>query len=526
MEKSFSTLEIKTLDHEKREIDGIASTPAVDRVGDIVEPTGLSFQKEAPLLLNHKSDQPVGTVTFGKATPKGLPFKAKIAKVDEPGAVKDRTDEAWHSVKHGLLKGVSIGFIPRESKPLSNGGTRFTKADVHELSLTAVPANPEATITAFKAVDSSPAVPEWLAKSGMSKEVIAKYMQLQSTGPKPTAAPEAKSIAVTNQPTIHKESNTLNANHTNANHFIRAAIAKTIAGNGTADAYAANRWGADSDTARYVKAAVSANTAGIDASVALTVGTISRQQFVQAVFSRSILGQLQGLVRVPAITRINTEATPLAAAFYGEGVNAPVAQGAVGVYLTDKRKVGIVSVISNELLQMTDETAETTISGMLQRALSRGLDNAFVGSQARDNVSAAGLASMATQASSFTAGVEAFTGDLTTASVLVNPLTAVTLRSPTETQITAKGGIYGGLPVIGSYAVPAGSLFIVDATRVLAFIGDAAVTPFPSGLVYGLGATPTVPVDMFQTSQVALLGEQYADWQFAPGAAVQVNLAA
>lgn len=318
----------------------------------------------------------------------------------------------------------------------------------------------------------------------------------------------------------------MNANNTNANHFIRAAIAKTIAGT-SAGNFAATRWGTDSDTARYVKAAVSPITAGTDAQEqGLAVGTISRKQFVEAVFSRSILGQLQGLARVPAITRINTEATPLAGAFYGEGTNAPVAQGSVGVYLTDKRKVGIISVISNELLQMTDETAETTISGMLQRALSRGLDKAFIGSQERDDVNAAGLASMATQASSFLAGIEAFTGDLTTASVLVNPLTAVTLRSPTETQVTAKGGVYGGLPAIASYAVPANTLYIVDAARVLAFIGNAEVTPFPNGLVYGLGATPTVPVDMFQTSQVALLGEQYADWQFVPGAAVQVALTA
>jgi len=485
---------------------------------------GLTSKGSIPLLLDHKHDQPVGNVAFGQPTPKGLPFTARIARVDEPGEVKTRTDTAWHSVKHGLIKHVSIGFFPKESKALSNGGIHFTKADVHELSLTAVPANPEATITAFKAVDSSPAVPEWLAKSGMSKEVIEKYMQLQATGPKPTAAPEAKSIAVTNQPTIHKESNTLNANTNNANHFIRAAIAKTIAGTNS-EAFAASRWGADSDTARYIKAAVNPITAGTDASGALTVGTISRQQFVQAVFSRSILGQLQGLVRVPAITRINTEATPLAGAFYGEWTNAPAAQGAVGVYLTDKRKVGIISVLSKELLQMTDETAETTISGMLQRALSRGLDNAFVGSQVRDNVSPSGLASMATQAGSFAAGIEAFTGDLTVASVLVNPLTAVTLRSPTETQITARGGVYGGLNAIASYAVPAGSLFIVDASRVLAFIGDAAVTPFHDGMVTGFGATPTVPVDMFQTSQVALLGEQYADWQFVPGAAVQVTLA-
>lgn len=548
LSKSIAGFEVKSVNEDKREIRGWASTPTPDRVNDVIDPMGLTSKGSIPLLLDHKHDQPVGNVEFGQPTPKGFPFTAKIAKVDEPGEVKTRTDTAWHSVKHGLIKHVSIGFFPKESKPLSNGGIHFTKADVHELSLTAVPANPEATITGIKAVVVDPAVPEWLARSGMSKEVIAKYMQLNADDLKHTAVPLVKPIVVqtpvakaapkTNiQSTVNKD-NTMN---TNANHFIRAAIAKTIAGTNS-EAFAANRWGADSDTARYIKAAVNPITAGTDASGALTVGTISRQQFVQAVFSRSILGQLQGLVRVPAITRINTEATPLAGAFYGEGTYAPVAQGAIGVYLTDKRKVGILSVISSELLQMTDETAETTISGTLQRALSRGLDNAFVGSQIRGDTSPAGLASVATQIpavtamvgnvstvdvpATFAAGVAAFTGDPTMASVLVNPLTAMTLRSPTETQITARGGVYGGLLAVTSEAVPVGALFIVDASRVLAFIGDATVTPFRDGSVAGLGATPTVPVNLFQTSQVALLGEQYADWQFAPGAAVQVTLAA
>jgi len=539
LEKSFSTLEIKALHEERREIEGIASTPTVDRVGDIVEPAGLSFSKEAPLLLNHDHSQPVGTVTFSQPTAKGLPFKAKIAKVSEPGKVKDRTDEAWHSVKNGLIKGVSIGFIPQESKPLSNGGTRFTKADVHELSLTAIPCNPEAVITAFKSVQGTAMpVPEWLAKSGLPQTVIDKYMQTQISGAKLSTAETSDALAprsymsatdVTPLPKTptQKDSNTMHANNSNANYFIRSVIAKAAVGAGGAAAaagYATSRWGALSDTTKVVKALVAPLTAGADASGALTLGDLSRQQFVQSVFSRSILGQLEGLVRVPAITRINTEETPAAAAFFGEGAGCPVAQGSIGVQLVDKRAVGVISVLSQELLRATDDAAEATISAILQRALSRGLDNALVGSQVRDNVYPAGLASVATQAGSFSAGIEAFTGDLTVASVLVNPLTAVTLRSPTETQITAKGGIYGGLPAIGSYAVPANKLFIVDATRILAYIGLAVVEASEHGSVYG--ANETVPVNMFQTSQVALRAGLYADWEFVPGAAVEVSLTA
>jgi HK97 family phage prohead protease len=130
----------------------------------VVEQLGLTFQKETPLLLNHKIDQPVGTVQFGTPTAKDLPFRAQIPKVDEEGEVKRRTDEAWHSVKSGLIKGVSIRFRSTEYTYKDDGGMHYKKADIFELSLTAIPCNPEALITAFKSLsyfsDDAPTTPE------------------------------------------------------------------------------------------------------------------------------------------------------------------------------------------------------------------------------------------------------------------------------------------------------------------------------------------------------------------------------
>jgi HK97 family phage prohead protease len=183
---AFSAITIKSLNEDSREIEGMASTPALDRVKDIVEPLGLTFAKDAPLLLNHDHHSPVGTVQFGAPTEKGLPFRAKIAKVDEAGVVKDRCDEAWHSVKSGLIKAVSIGFVPDEYELLGEGkGVRFTKANVHELSLVAIPANPEAVITAFKSLA--------LAETAEAVEV---------TGEKPVV--EAAAVATTVETTVVK----------------------------------------------------------------------------------------------------------------------------------------------------------------------------------------------------------------------------------------------------------------------------------------------------------------------------------
>jgi hypothetical protein len=310
--------------------------------------------------------------------------------------------------------------------------------------------------------------------------------------------------------------------NTQENVFLRAAILKGMHGM-VADRVAAKLWGDSSESAQYIKAAVSPMTAGPDASGLLTIGTLSRAQFVKAVFSRQILGRIQGLTQVPPITRINFEASPVQAAFAGEGVPLPEGVGNIGVMLADKRKIGTLTVISDELLALTNDTAETTIQGILVRALSRGVDAALVGAQARGDVSPAGLASVATPVSgatltdAFAAGVDTFTGDLMTASVLVNPLTAVTLRSPTESLITANGGQYGGLPAVTSYGVPAGTLFIVDASRIVAAVGDVAVeVSSQASVIYGAAM-----VNAFQTGQRAVRCIQYVDWQFLPGVAVQ-----
>lgn len=133
-------------------IEGVATTPTPDRVGDVVEPMGAQFKTPMPLLLYHSHTAPVGNVTFAKPTSKGIPFKAAIPKVKEPGIVQDRVNEAIHSLKYNLINAVSIGFraVPGEVEQLATGGLRFLKWVWFELSLVPVPAQPEALIQLVK----------------------------------------------------------------------------------------------------------------------------------------------------------------------------------------------------------------------------------------------------------------------------------------------------------------------------------------------------------------------------------------
>lgn len=150
---AYSVLTVKAIDADQRVIRGVATTPTVDRVGDIVEPLGVKFENPLPLLWQHRHDAPVGEVTFNKPTRKGITFEARLPKIDEPGTLKDRVDEAWQSVKAGLVKGVSIGFRNVKHAVMENGGWQFLETEVFELSLVTIPANAEATIQNIKSAD-------------------------------------------------------------------------------------------------------------------------------------------------------------------------------------------------------------------------------------------------------------------------------------------------------------------------------------------------------------------------------------
>lgn len=154
LNRAYALLEIKSADDAARVLEGIATTPTPDRVGDVVEPLGAKFKNPLPLLWMHASDKPIGTATFGKATKDGIPFTAKIASVDEPGTLKDRLDEAWQSVRAKIVRGVSIGFRALEYAYMEGGGVRYVESEILELSLVAIPANADATIQTIKSIDS------------------------------------------------------------------------------------------------------------------------------------------------------------------------------------------------------------------------------------------------------------------------------------------------------------------------------------------------------------------------------------
>lgn len=190
MQRAYSVLTVKAVDDEKRIITGTATTPTPDRVGDIVEPLGVEFKNPMPLLWQHLSAQPVGQVRFNKPTKDGIDFEARLPNPTISSKLKERVDEAWESVKLGLVRAVSIGFRPKEYSFMDDGGIHFQETEVMELSLVTIPANADATIQTIKSLDAPV-----LAASGLEPSIIERPKPPGVTGkshPKLIPPKEAK----------------------------------------------------------------------------------------------------------------------------------------------------------------------------------------------------------------------------------------------------------------------------------------------------------------------------------------------
>lgn len=190
-QRAYSLLTIKSIDEDQRIITGIATTPAPDRVGDIVEPKGAIFELPLPLLFMHDKSQPIGKVIATRVTEAGIEITAQIAKVLEPGRLKDRLDEVWQMVKAGLLGGLSIGFLEREAKRIKDTfSTHYLKWLWIELSVVTVPANGQASITQIKSLDQ-----QQRAASGANRVVHLTAPGVSGTRkPEPPKGNEVKTI--------------------------------------------------------------------------------------------------------------------------------------------------------------------------------------------------------------------------------------------------------------------------------------------------------------------------------------------
>lgn len=164
--RAYALFDVKSLKEERRSFSGWATTPALDRVNDTINPLGVKFKNPMPLLHQHWTDRPIGTATFKKPTAAGIEFDADIPLIEEPPTLKERLDVAWGEIKHGLVRAVSIGFRPLKYAFKKDGGIDYQEIEVYELSSVTIPALPEAVITSVKSMNPT-----------LSREVIGQIRQ-------------------------------------------------------------------------------------------------------------------------------------------------------------------------------------------------------------------------------------------------------------------------------------------------------------------------------------------------------------
>ena len=130
-------------------VEFILSDATPDRMGDVIEADGWDledFKKNPVALFNHHSDFPIGNWANLRVLDGKLRGHLQLAKE----GTSERINEIRSLVEQGVLRAVSVGFLPVKSEPLTKdgGGYRFLKSRLVETSLVSVPANPNALAVA------------------------------------------------------------------------------------------------------------------------------------------------------------------------------------------------------------------------------------------------------------------------------------------------------------------------------------------------------------------------------------------
>ena len=148
--KQFN-FETKVLDEPNRIIEMIGSDESYDRVGDKMLMNGAvlsNYLKNAVIIANHNYGYAEKPTVIGRALDVKVVGSQMIFKVQF--AETNNGKEWFYLYSNKYMNASSIGFIPLEYKPNEKGGYDFTSWELLELSLVAVPCNPNAVQRAFK----------------------------------------------------------------------------------------------------------------------------------------------------------------------------------------------------------------------------------------------------------------------------------------------------------------------------------------------------------------------------------------
>ena len=426
MDRAYSLLEIKSVEPARRSFSGIASTPELDRQGEIIDLAGVTFRNPVPLLWHHDQRQPVGRAIL-TVTPAGILFDATIPTIDEPGPLKSRVDEAWQCIKAGLITGVSIGhhFLTNRVEHLTSGARKLLKTEICEVSLVTIPANANATILSVKSLafprsKGAPAMKPTTAEHIQNLEnkraaLAATMTEIMETaaGENTTLEPDkaeehdglavqVKSIdadlgrwreheklqitaAVPVPPApaqkVTYPSVSVKANVPLGTAFIRAACAKLVCKGDLRDAveYAERRWNDSTpEVALYLKAAVAPGTVTDATWASPLVNQNISNEFIELLRPATILGKIPGLRNVPFNTKVPTQTAGGTYGWVGEAKPKPVTKLAFSSTSLDISKAAGIIVLTKELVMLSNPSAEALVRADMVAGIAQFLDSQFI----------------------------------------------------------------------------------------------------------------------------------------------------
>ena len=128
---------------EHNPLEFILSEESVDRMGDVIRAKAWElkdFKANPVALFGHDHNSVIGVWENVRVAGKQLLGQLRLAK---PGT-SEFIDTVRSLIDQRILKAVSVGFQPIEANNRKGGGYEFVKASLHEVSVVAVPANPNA----------------------------------------------------------------------------------------------------------------------------------------------------------------------------------------------------------------------------------------------------------------------------------------------------------------------------------------------------------------------------------------------
>ena len=166
IQRKFLSTTTSTTGLDERQVRVVASTPAVDRAGDVVVAQGidLAAYKGNPVILwNHDPGSPIARCVEIGVNAGQLEAVAQFP----PEGTDPLADRVYGLIKAGVVNATSIGFAPVEETPIKGGGVTVSRSELWEFSFVSVPANPEALVVERSAPAAAPTPAPKLKTKGL-----------------------------------------------------------------------------------------------------------------------------------------------------------------------------------------------------------------------------------------------------------------------------------------------------------------------------------------------------------------------